>query len=294
MEAERDPEGQDMGDMEANAHLHASEDEDGEGGDETPPGATYFLRLKSPSPPAGQAGGASHGRGTATATHQGSNLGASTSKQPIDPAFAAFDRSLGGAGQDSNSLTASFDDSALRGSSYDYSEEERIVQALEAQKRQRIERQQQQQDPPPQPRQSRVSHQPTPRGAPNPETPIISNGGYPATPNAGPVSPVTAFRKRRLPGPPSMLGAGTPLGAPEDAGLDTLARAEKMGGQMGRRCGNALRPLVRFAGGLWRRAQDPLLNWPRILKALAAALATMSLLGVMMCVSLSVHLSAIN
>ncbi|GAA5866530.1 hypothetical protein JCM3774_004002 [Rhodotorula dairenensis] len=283
-DAGHDAEGRDLGGMDPSGHLGAHEDEDAEDGDETPPAATYFLRLRSPSPPAGQGGGTSKDRSTIASGPQTSNVGASTSRQSVDPAFAAFDRSLSGTGQDSNSLTASIDDSVLRGSSYDYSEEERIVQALEAQKRQRIERQQQQQQQqqqqgsPPQPRQSRVSHQPTPRGAPNPATPIISNGGYPATPNAGPVSPVTAFRKRRLPGPPSMLGAGTPLGAPADDGLDDLARAEKLGGQWGRRCGNALRPLVRFAGGLWRRTQDPLLNWPRILKAITATLLALSLL----------------
>ncbi|GAA5975854.1 hypothetical protein JCM10908_005302 [Rhodotorula pacifica] len=286
---EDNAEAQDMGGMHPNEHDGAldDEDEDAEEGDDTPPAASYFLRLKSPSPPPGQqAGSTSQGRSAPRSAGQPSNVGASTSRQPIDPASAAFDRSLGATGQDSNSLTASFvDDSVLRGSSYDYSEEERIMQALEAQKRQRIERQQQQQPsreaPPVQQRQSRVSHQPTPKAAPNPATPIISNGGYPATPNAGPVSPVTAFRKRRLPGPPSMLGAGTPLGAPADDNedeLDELVRAEKMGGKWGRKCGNALRPLVQFAGRAWQKTQDPLLNWPRILKALAAALLALSLL----------------
>lgn len=284
-EAEKDPEAQDMGGMDPNEH---DEDEDVEEGDETPPAATYFLRLKSPSPPAGRPDGSARSRHVAPSAAQTSNIGASTSRQPIDPAFAAFDRSLGGgAGQDSNSLSASFDDSALRGSSYDYSEEERIMQALEAQKRQRIEQRQQQQQqqvptPQQQPRQARVSYQPTPKTGPNPATPVISNGGYPATPNAGPVSPVTAFRKRRLPGPPSMLGAGTPLGAPADDDADRMARAESMGGEWGRKCGNALRPIVRFAGRLWQQTQDPLLNWPRILKALAAILLVSSLLAASM------------
>lgn len=257
----------DMGGMDPSGHDYtAGQDDDDEEGDATPPGATYFLRLKSPSPPSSSRG----------PTLQ-SNIGASTSRAAVDPAFAAFDRSLGQTGQDSNSLTASFDDSVLRGSSYDYSEEERIVQALEAQKRRRIDSQLEARQQQPTPQQSACkTHAPTPQTAGTTATPIINNGGYPATPNAAPVSPVTALRRRRLPGPPSMLGAGTSLAGAEDR--DELERAEKMGGELGRKLGNVLRPLVQLAGKLWHRIQDPLLNWPRILRAAALATLVMSLL----------------
>ncbi|KAL8278866.1 hypothetical protein RQP46_008737 [Phenoliferia psychrophenolica] len=101
--------------------------------DHPPPGATFFLRPKSPSlsPNAPQHESPPH-------QHQPFNFSLKSLQQPppppaLDPAFDAFDRSQ------NNSI----DDSGVRGSSYDYSEEERIVAQLEFEKRQ----QQQQQVP---------------------------------------------------------------------------------------------------------------------------------------------------
>ncbi|KAI5476300.1 spindle pole body-associated protein sad1 [Pseudohyphozyma bogoriensis] len=81
--------------------------------DATPaPATSFFLRPKSPSPSA------------PIFSSPGPRGPGAFSP---DPAFAAFDRSLG--------QNTSNDDSGVRGSSYDYSEEERIVAALEAQKK---------------------------------------------------------------------------------------------------------------------------------------------------------------
>ncbi|KAK4050894.1 hypothetical protein OIO90_004870 [Microbotryomycetes sp. JL221] len=66
------------------------------------PATSFFLQAKSPGRPAS-----------------------------VDPVFAAFDKSI----NDSSVIGPDFDDSGLRSSSYDYSEEERIVAALEQQKR---------------------------------------------------------------------------------------------------------------------------------------------------------------
>ncbi|BGO90029.1 hypothetical protein NBRC10512_003562 [Rhodotorula toruloides] len=259
-------EGQDLGGMDPQDHPAGNDYLDDDEADRTTPAASYFLRLRSPSPQA---------NGSTSTSHQ--QAAASSSRingaGPVDPAFAAFDRLLG-PGNDSNSLSASFDDSVLRGSSYDYSEEERIVQALEAQKKRHFEEEQrrrQQAQPTPQHQRAAAAATPGTSGA----TPMPTTGAYPLTPGAA-GSPVSALRKRRLPGPPSMLGAGTPLG-PIDDDEDDVARAERMGGEWGRKCGNALRPLVELVARLWRKTQDPLLHWGRIWKAIAT---TLLLLGI--------------
>ncbi|BGP38438.1 hypothetical protein JCM10450v2_002383 [Rhodotorula kratochvilovae] len=275
-------EGQDLGGMDPRDHDHAGRDDSfDQDGEDTPPAATYFLRLKSPSPApsasttsAQQPAHSQSGYGVPPSPFR-SNVGASTSGgASADPAFAAFDRSLGGVnGHDSHSLSASFDDSVLRGSSYDYSEEERIVQALEAQKKRQIEEQQRAQQQRQQ-QQQRVQQAapppPTPGGM---ATPMPSAGAYPLTPGAA-ASPASALRKRRMPGPPSMLGAGTPLGADDDDEEDDGGKE----GKWGRRCGDALRPLVRLFERVRRKAQDPLLDWAKIRRALGALLLTAALI----------------
>jgi len=298
---------QDLGGMDQHEHYTAGDrdgsykhDQDGDG-DATPPAASYFLRVGSPSP--AQSGAASPRQQSGQPSNLGrspspfySNVGASTSgaARPVDPAFAAFDRSIGAGSNgrdlhgDGHSLSASFDDSVLRGSSYDFSEEERIVQALEAQKQRQLEAQQARarqlqqlrQAPPP----------PTPGGV---ATPMPSTGAYPLTPQAAGASPVSAMRKRRLPGPPSMLGAGTPLGAQDDDDEDDgaaggLARE----GKWGRRCGDALRPFVRVVERVRSKAQDPLLDWAKIRRALGALLLASALIIAVWCAPLFIFLSA--
>ncbi|GAA5835196.1 hypothetical protein JCM9279_007226 [Rhodotorula babjevae] len=294
-EPEQDQQGdeQDLGGMDQHDHYPAADrggsyDHDGDG-DATPPATSYYLRVGSPSP--AQSGAARQGQQPAQPSTLGrspspfySNIGASTSDAAPspDPAFAAFDRSLGVGSNgrdhhgDGHSLSASFDDSVLRGSSYDFSEEERIVQALEAQKQRQHEAQQararqlqqrQGQGPPP----------PMPGGM---ATPMPSTGAYPLTPQAAGASPVSALRKRRLPGPPSMLGAGTPLGAQDDEGEDDegVAGGLVREGKWGRRCGDALRPLVRVVERVRRKAQDPLLDWAKIRRAVGALLLASALI----------------
>ncbi|BGP23218.1 hypothetical protein JCM10295v2_002112 [Rhodotorula toruloides] len=259
-------EGEDLGGMDPQDHPAGDDYLDDDEADRTPPAASYFLRLRSPSPRAKDAASTSQQQVAAPSSR-------SNGAGPADPAFAAFDHSLGH-GNDSNSLSASFDNSVLRRSSYDYSEEERIVQALEAQrKRQFEEEQRRRHQAQPTPQQQRVAAAATPgtSGA----TPMPTTGAYPPTPGAA-ASPVSALRKRRLPGPPSMLGAGPPLGSIDDD-EDDVARAERMGGEWGRKCGNALRPLVELGARIWRKTQDPLLHWGRIWKAVAA---TLLLLGI--------------
>ncbi|GEM07012.1 spindle pole body-associated protein sad1 [Rhodotorula toruloides] len=216
-------EGEDLGGMDPQDHPAGDDYLDDDEADRTPPAASYFLRLRSPSPRAKDAASTSQQQVAAPSSR-------SNGAGPADPAFAAFDHSLGH-GNDSNSLSASFDNSVLRRSSYDYSEEERIVQALEAQrKRQFEEEQRRRHQAQPTPQQQRVAAAATPgtSGA----TPMPTTGAYPPTPGAA-ASPVSALRKRRLPGPPSMLGAGPPLGSIDDD-EDDVARAERMGGEWGR------------------------------------------------------------
>ncbi|GAA6049801.1 hypothetical protein JCM3770_002168 [Rhodotorula araucariae] len=271
--------GQDLDGMNAQDHPAGRDDSFDPDGEATPPATTYFLRLKSPSPnpsasttSAQQTAHSQSGYRVAPSPYR-SNAGASTSvgMASADPAFAAFDRSMGAVnGHDSHSLSASFDDSVLRGSSYDYSEEERIVQALEAQKKRQLEQQQRT----PRQQQQRAQHAaaapPTSGGM---ATPMPTTGAYPLTPGAA-ASPVSALRKRRLPGPPSMLGAGTPLGADDDD--DDLRHAKE--GKWGRRCGDALRPFVQLFERVRRKSQDPLLDWAKIRRAVAALLLTLALI----------------
>ncbi|GAA5892909.1 hypothetical protein JCM8208_004122 [Rhodotorula glutinis] len=287
-EHEQQGDEQDLGGMDQHDHYQAdnrdvSYDQDGDG-DATPPAASYFLRVGSPSP--AHSGGwqqpaqpSNVGRSPSPVY---SNVGASTSGA-VDPAFAAFDRSLGSNGRgdqhgDGHSLSASFDDSVLRGSSYDFSEEERIVQALEAQKQRQLDAQQARA------RQLQLQQAQQRQGAPPPTpggmaTPMPSTGAYPLTPQAAGASPVSAMRKRRLPGPPSMLGAGTPLGAPdEDEEDDGATGGMAREGKWGRRCGDALRPLVRVVERARRKAQDPLLDWAKIRRAVGALLLASALI----------------
>ncbi|GAA5921582.1 hypothetical protein JCM3775_003116 [Rhodotorula graminis] len=295
-ESEQDEQGdeRDLGGMDPHEHdlvgdRYVSHERDGDGS-ATPPAVSYYLRVGSPSPTHSseasrrqQPGPPSNLGRSPSPFH--SNVGASTSGA-VDPAFAAFDRSLdadsSGRGDhpgDGHSLSASFDDSVLRGSSYDFCEEERIVQALEAQKQRQLEAQQararqlQQQQ---QQQQRQGGPPPTPGGM---ATPRPSTGAYPLTPQAAGASPVSAMRKRRLPGPPSMLGAGTPFGAQDEGeGEDGAAGGTASEGKWGRRCGDALRPLVRVVERARRKAQDPLLDWAKIRRALGALLLASALI----------------
>ncbi|KAK4704222.1 hypothetical protein P7C70_g1989, partial [Phenoliferia sp. Uapishka_3] len=89
--------------------------------DDAPASTSFFLRPKSPSPSAPNQSVESSPAGHTPFSFSMKNV------QP-DPAFDSFDRTL------NSRRSESFDDSGVRGSSYDYSEEERIVAALEREK----------------------------------------------------------------------------------------------------------------------------------------------------------------
>ncbi|BGP14483.1 hypothetical protein JCM10213v2_002432 [Rhodosporidiobolus nylandii] len=305
-------------------------------GDITPPAASYYLRPNSPP--------RQNGARTPSASPQpaqsswrspfrfGGGNGA-PAVPPVDPAFNAFDRSLGVNGDHSNSLSVSLEDSAIRGSSYDFSEEEAIVRLIEersaqeqntrlnpppaappnpspAQTRQAQQKQRDEEEerrrrgPTPGPSHQRQAalaatpalqhlrqQQPAAPPSPNPSlmaTPVPYTGAYPQTPgqsgaNGGQESPVNAFRRRAGKGVPvpSMLGAGTTLSpSPDDE--DELRRAERKGGEFGRKVGNALRPFVSVGARAWQKTQDPLLDWGRIWKAVfVVAMALFVLLALL-------------
>lgn len=174
------------------------------------PPTSFFLRPKSPSPSA--------------PTHQGRDVGSSPGgHSPFQanrvfnvPSFAALDKSLNSSfgGRDS-----SLDDSGVRGSSYDYSEEERIVASLEKQ---------------------------------------ASGSGM--------------RRRNRLPGPP--------IAEPFLDGIEEEEEEEeqRQGGGAGRMLGKIVRPLWSAGSRVWRAAQNPLLDWYKIWRAVAIAAGVLFLL----------------
>ncbi|GAA6011361.1 hypothetical protein JCM10207_008313 [Rhodosporidiobolus poonsookiae] len=320
-EQEHDPE--DLGGMDDQEHDGPSFDEE-----DTPQSHSFFLRPKSPSaqpPPASpQQQPRSGWRFPLSPFRFGSGSGANDAA-PVDPAFGAFDRSLG----DGDSLSVSLEDSAIRGSSYDFSEEERIVRTLELAHAARmnpslngnpapassssshphqiqeaaLQKEQERRQPTPGPSYSRQAalaatpflqhlRQQKPPAAPSPSgsvtaTPVPYTGAYPHTPaangagHAGPDSPVSAFRRRNGKGVPvpSMLGAGTKLGASVDENDRDL---DQRAGELGRRIGGALKPVVGFGARLWAKTQDPLLDWMKIWRAVfVAAMALFVLLVVL-------------
>jgi hypothetical protein len=94
-----------------------SEEPEGRAYEEEEEQATYFLRPKSPE-----------------STRDDSIERDDHPFQPDDdPVFAAFDRSVEDSFGREESRTESLDDSGVRGQSYDYSEEDRIVEVLEQQ-----------------------------------------------------------------------------------------------------------------------------------------------------------------
>ncbi|GAA6037262.1 hypothetical protein JCM8097_008650 [Rhodosporidiobolus ruineniae] len=339
----------DLGGMDPQEHDYHGDDRfDEDDRDATPPATSFYLRPKSPSPAAASSTSQQqqqrNGWGFASSFRfGGASTSASTSAAqapPVDPAFSAFDRSLGQHG-DEHSISGSLDDSAIRGSSYDFSEEEAIVRLLEENHRAKqmkdkelkppsptpptsheppsrspspppqIRQQQQQQQqsqpqPPPTPgpsvpRQAALAATPALRHlqqqqpaahSPNPSllaTPVPYSGAYPNTPapnggagGAGFGSPVSSMRRRQGQGVPvpSMLGAGTTLGARDDDdeeeegdsldGETSTGSARRRGnkrGGVGEKLGAALKPLVEVFARLWAKTQDPLLDWVKIWKA---------------------------
>ncbi|GAA5887420.1 hypothetical protein JCM6882_002523 [Rhodosporidiobolus microsporus] len=327
-----DEEEEDLGGMDPDDYSHQNGDDpsyEQDDRDATPPAASFYLRPRSPSP-----GAASTSQQQQQQSRNGWSFPASPFRfggprnPPVDPAFGAFDRSLGGEG-DSNSVSVSLDDSAIRGSSYDFSEEEAIVRILEqksaaskhtddpalnppppppsstssttrqirqTQEEQARQKQQQQQVPPtPGPsgqrqaapaatpalqrlRQQQQPAAPSPAGSLT-ATPVPYTGAYPQTPAAaangvGSGSPVSAFRRRAGKGVPfpSMLGAGTKLSPTlDDDEEDGQGGARRRGG-IGEKAGTALKPLFDLAARLWQKTQDPLLDWPKIWKAVFVVL----------------------
>ena len=279
-----------------------AQEEDEEDEQQTPPAhagnqsgglVSYFLRRKSPSPntnaPPPEDNGAS-----STSTRKGFSFPSlspfrNRSHDPSpDPAFAAFDRSLHASSHSQShsqdSLQSIDELSHLRNSSYDYSEEEKMVQIAEEQYRRNKSKQQTSSQPQFTPaatsvparlftsNQKRVQTPGTPVGM----TPAPKSGAYPLTPG----SPVNALQrnrangggggKNRLPAPPSMLGQQSSSGS-------NMERDEGEG-VWGRRCGSAVRPVVEMVGRFRRKLQDPLLDWGKILKALGGALGVVTLL----------------
>lgn len=298
-EGEGEGEGEDLGGMgyqdqdygtpePAASQAGDQREEEEEDNQQTPPApaqrnggfTSFFLRRTSDSPPntlAPPEGGSSRGvtsqRRSPFSLPSLSPFKRRTVEPSPDPAFSAFDRSLGaGQRQNESESSRSIDElSHLRNSSYDYSEEERLVQAMEEERRKKLQhsssaqasaiparlfspRQQQQQTP----------------GTPIGLTPAPKSGAYPLTPG----SPVQNLSRRnggknRLPAPPSMLG--------QSASTEEQSEEEKEG-VWGRKCGNAVRPIIEFGEKMRRKLQDPLLDWAKILKAFGGALGVIALL----------------
>ncbi|GAA5834008.1 hypothetical protein JCM11251_003591 [Rhodosporidiobolus azoricus] len=326
---DEDEEQQDFGGMDANEFSYQDGDDDSrfeqDDRDATPPAAAFYLRPRSPATAENVAASTS-ASSQQPSTCNGFTFAASpfrfggSHSLPVDPAFHAFDRSLGGEGD-----SVSLEDSAIRGSSYDFSEEEAIVRILEEKKaatqqtddeplnqpnppsssaftsahqirqtqeeqaRQKQQKQQQQVPPTPGPSQQRQAalaatpalqhlRQQQPSAAPSPAgsltaTPVPYTGAYPQTPGpaagngVGSSSPVSAFRRRAGKGVPfpSMLGAGTQLSPDLDEAEVRQARSGT--GGVGEKVGSALKPLFDLLGPVWQKTQDPLLDWPKIWKA---------------------------
>lgn len=89
-----------------------------------PPSTSYYLRPKSPS----------LSNSPQPEDSNRFNFNSNQQDNMIDPTFAAFDRSLNDSSFGGGGRESSLDESGIRGSSYDYSEEERIVVAIEAEK----------------------------------------------------------------------------------------------------------------------------------------------------------------
>ncbi|KDE03051.1 hypothetical protein MVLG_06440 [Microbotryum lychnidis-dioicae p1A1 Lamole] len=147
--ARNDDKEQDMGGMEHDFEPNISVE---------PPSVSFFLRDKSPSDrtqasaqkevvtpqlklggyPTSSPGTHSPFQPLRAFTFGFGGRGANAAAPPVDPSFDDFDQTLNpGRTQPSHSFSRSLslDDSLTRGSSYDYSEEERIVAALEEQRR---------------------------------------------------------------------------------------------------------------------------------------------------------------
>lgn len=238
---------------------------------------SFFLRRKSPSPPnpppapaeAGSTRGVPSKRRSPLSVPSLSPFKRHTVEPSPDPAFAAFDRSLHQSGPSDQSHTDSLQSvdelSHLRNSSYDYSEEERLVQAMEEERRRKQQKPSQAAIPARlfSPRQQQAP------GTPVGMTPAPKSGAYPLTPG----SPVANLQRRtgknRLPAPPSMLGQS-------DSNDDQSKREQA--GEWGRRFGNAARPVVEWCHKVKTKMQDPLLDWPKILRAFGGALGVVALL----------------
>ncbi|GAA6058762.1 hypothetical protein JCM10212_001878 [Sporobolomyces blumeae] len=286
-----------------------------EGDDITPPalpGASYFLRLKSPSPlttPNPPQASTSTANGASTFKGAGWRLGslspfrsrssASSVNPSPDPAFAAFDRSLpadvstglgpGSGPDDSRSTSGEGDSSLFRNSSYDYSEEERIVQALEAQRRlgqaQQAQPRQAQPTPSTQTRKnpllSRLVGGSTPAQTPQTpigQTPVPRPGAYPMTP-ASPVNGILRNRngstKNRMPAPPSMLGQSAAAGREGDDRLSS--ERGRRGREWGQKVGMWMRPVYERFERVRRKMNDPLLDWGKIWRCVAVVLGAIGL-----------------
>lgn len=115
------------GEQDLGGHDEPMFDDQDQDQDQDQASTSFFLRPKSPSPTAPQqpqSAESSPGQHHAPFSFSFKSL-AGAPPAPADPAFASFDRSF---------RSESVDDSGLHGSSYDFSEEERIVKQLEQDK----------------------------------------------------------------------------------------------------------------------------------------------------------------
>ncbi|GAA5855817.1 hypothetical protein JCM8547_000369 [Rhodosporidiobolus lusitaniae] len=207
-EGEEDDEEQYGGGMDQQDEYENAEDDR----DATPPAHSFYLRPKSPTPQPspGSTNGQPQRNGWSLSPFRFGGRSAAQDAPPVDPAFNAFDRSLNG-GDNSNSLSVSFEDSAIRGSSYDFSEEEAIVRLLEEQN---ASKQQQQQNPrlnpspPSPPSQLRQAQEQQQRQAP--PTPGPSTQQQRAAPAATPNLRHLQQQQQQAPSPNPSLAA-TPV-----------------------------------------------------------------------------------
>lgn len=191
------------------------------------PAASYYLRAKSPSP---------------SETSQ-SPFDQTTKREPsIDPTFATFDQSMNSS---FGGREMSYDESGVQNSSYDYSEEERIVAAIEAQKN--------------------VAHTSSPARSQS----QLNGNGRTGIVNGSP----NGLRKRRnrIPSPP-----GLDRVAEEPVENEDLAEGRERS-ELRKKLGETARPVIELGKKGWNKLQDPLLDWNKIGKFLGGVVTVLLL-----------------
>lgn len=199
------------------------------------PAASYYLRAKSLSP---------------DNTSQ-SPFDPETTKreQSIDPTFAAFDQSMNSS---FGGRERSYDESGVQNSSYDYSEEERIVAAIEAQKN--------------------VAQNSSPARS---QRQVNGNG---RTGNVSGTPSGLRQRKNRVPSPPALNRVAEEPEESEESG------PAKDGSDLGQRLGETARPVIELGKKGWNKLQDPLLDWSKIGKFVGGVVTILLMAYLFWCV----------